>query len=139
MHEKSCGTIPYTIKNGIIHYLLVKALDDGYCGFPKGHTEPNESEEATALRETWEETSINPIIDDGFRYEITYQTDHSTQKTVVYFLAYFKDQIPTHNEGFENFQYLLLPLKEALDKLTFENAQDMLKSANDYLAKLEIR
>ena len=37
MLEKSCGTIPYTINNGTIHYLLVKAKDDGYCGFPKGH------------------------------------------------------------------------------------------------------
>ncbi len=37
MIEKSCGTIPYTIKDGTIYYLLLKALDDGYCGFPKGH------------------------------------------------------------------------------------------------------
>ena len=42
MLEKSCGTIPYTINNGTIHYLLVKAKDDGYCGFPKGHVEANE-------------------------------------------------------------------------------------------------
>jgi len=42
MIEKSCGTIPYTINNGTIYYLLVKAKDDGYCGFPKGHVEANE-------------------------------------------------------------------------------------------------
>ncbi len=137
MQEKSCGTIPYTIKNGIIHYLLVKALDDGYCGFPKGHVEPNESEKDTAFRETWEETSIKPIINSHFRYEISYQMENGIQKTVVYFLADFKDQIPAHNKGFENFQYLLLPLEDALEELTFENAQVMLKTANDYLTKLK--
>ena len=35
MLEKSCRTIPYTINNGTIYYLLEKARDDGYCGFPK--------------------------------------------------------------------------------------------------------
>ena len=133
MFEKSCGTIPYTIKDGTIYYLLLKALDDGYCGFPKGHVELGESEKETALRETWEETSIKPILNSAFRYEISYRMDNGNDKTVVYFLADFQDQTPTHNNGFENHEYLILPFEEALRELTFDNSKEMLKSANEYL------
>lgn len=52
------------------------------------------------------------------------------------FLADFQDQTPTHNNGFEKQQYLILPFEEALDELTFDNSKEMLKSANEYLIKL---
>ena len=133
MLEKSCGTLPYTIKNGVIHYLLVMAEDDGYCGFPKGHAEDGETEAETAFRETWEETSIAPEINTDFRYEISYITDSGNFKTVVYFLAKFQDQVPMRNSNFENFRYLLLPLDEACQALTFENARIMLKAADEFL------
>ncbi len=133
MFEKSCGTIPYIVKDGVIYYLLVKAKDDGYCGFPKGHVEENESEEKTALRETLEETSINVQINPEFRYEISYQMDNGNTKTVVYFLAKFQNQTPKRNKDFEDFHYLMLPFEKAYQQLTFENAKQMLKKANDFL------
>ncbi len=133
MLEKSCGTIPYTVEDGVIYYLLVKAKDDGYCGFPKGHVEMGESEEKTALRETWEETSIHVQINTAFRYEISYQLDHGNTKTVVYFLANFQNQTPKRNKDFEDFDYLILPFERAHQQLTFENAKQMLKKANDFL------
>ena len=107
MLEKSCGTIPYTIKNGTVCYLLVKAKDDGYCGFPKGHVEKNESEEETALRETLEETSIHTQINSAFRYEISYQMGNGNTKTVVYFLAKFQNQTPKRNKDFEDLAKLI--------------------------------
>ena len=134
MLEKSCGTIPYTINNGTIHYLLVKAKDDGYCGFPKGHVEANESEEETSLRESLEETSVNVQINRDFRYEISYQMDNGNIKTVIYFLANFKNQTPKRNNDFEDFEYLLLSFDLALQELTFENTKQMLKKANDFLS-----
>jgi ADP-ribose pyrophosphatase YjhB (NUDIX family) len=57
MKEKSCGTVLYTVKENVIHYLLIRATDT-YCGLPKGHVEAGETEHETALRETREETSI---------------------------------------------------------------------------------
>ena len=139
MIEKSCGTIPYTINNGTIHYLLVRAKDDGYCGFPKGHVEENESEEETALRETLEETSVNVQINRAFRYEISYQINNGNTKNVVYFLAEFQNQTPKRNKDFEDFEYLLFPFDRALQKLTFENARQMLRKANDFLTDAETK
>ena len=54
-------------------------------------------------------------------------------KTVVYFLGYFSDQTPAHNDGFESLEYLLLPFKAAHRALTFENAKNILKQADDYI------
>ncbi|MBQ8430055.1 MAG: NUDIX domain-containing protein [Clostridia bacterium] len=133
MLEKSCGTIPYTIKDGCVYYLLIKAEDNGTCGFPKGHVEEGESEAETALRETWEETSIKPVIKKGFRYEISYPLQNGNEKTVVYFLAEFQNQVPTRNAGFEKYAYLLLPFEKATVSLSFESARLMLKTANDFL------
>lgn len=133
MFEKSCGTIPYTIKDNSIYYLLVKTKNNNYCGFPKGHVERSESEEDTAFRETLEETSVSVAINGGFRREITYKLNSGNDKTVVYFLAYFRDQSPTRNGDFEDFEYLLLPFDDAYQALTFDNTKQILKEANEFL------
>ena len=133
MLEKSCGTIPYTKKNGQVHYLLIKIKENGYCGFPKGHMESGENEQETALRETWEETSIQVQLRTGFRYELSYRMPGGNQKNVVYFLADFGDQLPANNEGFENFDYLILSFEEAVNTLTFENSRQMLKEAHQFM------
>lgn len=135
MTEKSCGTIPYTLKNGIVNYLLIKAKDDGFCGFPKGHMENNETEIETALRETYEETSIKVKINSDFRYETSYQMKSGNTKVVVYFLAEYENQDPKRNEGFESFDFLMLPYEKAYNELTFNEAKEMLKLANEYLTK----
>ena len=114
--------------------MLVKAKDDGYCGFPKGHVEKDESETETALRETLEETSIQVSIHPKFRYAITYEMNNGIKKTVVYYLARFQNQSPKRYKDFEDFEYLLLPFDKAYQELTFENTKQMLKSANEFLA-----
>ncbi len=133
LHEKSCGTVPYTKQDGEILYLLIRARDDGYCGFPKGHMEQGETEQETALRETWEETSLTPTLIDAFRCVTSYTMSGGRQKTVVYFPAQFADQMPTHQNGFETFDYLLLPYEQARAALTFENARNMLQEINAFL------
>ena len=136
MLEKSCGTVPYTIKDGAIYYLLISSKDNKNRGFPKGHVEPGESETETALRETLEETSLTVEILDGFRHEVTYTLYNGNIKTVVYFLADFGDKEPKRNAYFEDFKYLILPYEEAYSALTFDNAKELLEKANEYLKKV---
>ena len=133
MKEKSCGTIPYTAKDKTIYYLLVKAKGNGYCGFPKGHVERDESEIETALRETFEETSVRVEVNKDFRRETVYKIRNGVEKTVVYYLASFRDQIPARNYNFEDFEYMLLPFEQADRELTFDSAKQILKDANDFL------
>lgn len=133
MEEKSCGTIPFTIKGGVPYYLLIKSKLNGDCGFPKGHIEADETEAETALRETWEETSVNVTVNTKFRYELSYQMKNGNLKTVVYFLASFENGKPRKNDNFEDFDYLILPFDRAYKELTFENAKQILRSANEFL------
>ena len=136
MKEKSCGTVLYTVKENVIYYVLLKARD-GYCGFPKGHVEAGETECETALRETWEETSIRAEIVGDFRREVTYRMKNGNEKTVVYFLAHYSDQTPAHNPGFEIREHLVLPLEEACAALTFENTKEILRDAEKYIINIE--
>ncbi len=133
VEERSCGTLPYTIKNGVIHYLLIRSKSTGDCGFPKGHIEVGESEIETAVRETWEETSIRVNVNGSVRYEISYQMGNGNLKTVVYFPAHFCDEEPRRNNDFEDFDYLILPFDKAYEALTFENTKQMLKATNEFL------
>ena len=136
MKEKSCGTVLYTVKENVIHYVLLKARD-GYCGFPKGHVEAGESEQDTALRETWEETSIRAEIVGDFHRETVYKMRNGNEKAVVYFLARYSDQTPAHNPGFEIREHLVLPLEEACKALTFENTKEILQDAEEYIIDIE--
>ena len=138
MKEKSCGTVLYTVKDNVIHYLLIKATDT-YCGFPKGHVEAGETEHETALRETWEETSIRAEIVGDFRREVTYRMKNGNEKTVVYFLAHYSDQTPAHNPGFEIRHFLSLPLDAACRALTFENTRQILRDAEEYIKERRVR
>ena len=132
--EKSCGTVSYTLRGGVPYYLLIRSRD-GYCSFPKGHMEMGESEQQTALRETWEETSVRTDIRRDKRWEISYSIGRGKRKKVVYFLATFKDQKPCRNEGFENNEILLLPYTEALAALTHKDTKTMLTEADAAVRK----
>ena len=132
MLEVSCGIILFEYKNNEPYFLLIKDYNGNY-GFPKGHIEKGESELVTAFRETLEETSIIPKIIDGFRAETTYKMPNGNQKRVVYFLGNFENQIPKQNEGFEKFDFLILPYQKAYEILSFENTKQLLLKANSFI------
>ena len=133
MTEKSCGTVPYIIKDGKIYYLLVKSKYNGQCGFPKGHVEEGESETETAFRETFEETSLEVTVNREFRYEMSYPMNNGNTKTAVYFIGKLHGGEAKRNGSFEDFEYLLLDFEEAYKALTFDNTKLMLEKANGFL------
>lgn len=61
--RRSCGVIPYRYRNGIKEYLIILQTN-GCWSFPKGHIEPGETEQQTALRELMEETGLTADLQD---------------------------------------------------------------------------
>ena len=132
IYEKSAGAVVYTVSEDKIKYLLIKS-QNGDIGFPKGHVEQGENEEAAALREIYEETSIKAEPTDDFKTEIEYTMPNGKSKTVIYFTASYTNQTPKHNDGFEHNEYMLLEYDAALNSLTFENTKEILIKANEFI------
>jgi len=103
--------------------------------FVKGKMEEGETEYETALRETNEETGINDVkFVDGFREEIEYYFRAENQdihKKVIFFLGKTKttDVVLSH----EHLDYIWLSFDNALDKITYENAKNLLKKSKEFL------
>ena len=64
VNEKSCGAIVFSYENGIRKYVITRGtgIYKEFCGFPKGHMEPGETETETALREVKEETGLDVSV-----------------------------------------------------------------------------
>ena len=83
--RKSCGVIPYRLENGRRKYLLLKQ-NNGSWSFPKGHMEPGETEQQTALRELLEEAGLSVRRDWEKRVSLEYPLAPYGRKRLVLFL-----------------------------------------------------
>lgn len=103
---------------------------------PKGHIEQGETEERAAKREVKEETGLNDVeFVEGFREEIHYWfkfQGKTISKTVVFYLGQTHEETITISS--EHLGYEWLPCEEALEKLTFQNARDVLKKAHGFVS-----
>ena len=131
-HEKSCGIIPFINKDNKTQVLLIKQNND-VIGFPKGHVEPNETEEQTALRECLEETSLNVKIVEGFREEVSYYMEqYKAYKTVVFFIG-MVESTHIHRQESEVNDIYMVEVDEALNLITFDTTKDLLLKAKSFL------
>lgn len=129
-YEKTCGAI--VVENGKI--LIVKQKE-GTVSFPKGHVEPNETEEETALREVKEETGIDIKIISGYRYVTTYKAKINTIKEVVIFLARkISGQETPQESEIANVEWV--NLNEVSERLTYENLKKLYNDAYDDIVHL---
>jgi bis(5'-nucleosidyl)-tetraphosphatase len=141
--EKSAGAIIFRKRGERIFYLLLhypgashRAKKD-YWDFPKGHIEKGEKERDTVKREVLEETGLKKIkFVEGFKEKIKYFfrfQGETILKTVVFYLCQSqkeKVKISTEHVGFQWFSF-----EQALEKLSFENSKEILRKANNFLAK----
>ena len=79
--EKSCGMIIFKNEFDKLK-VLVEHQVEGHWSLPKGHVEEGETEEETAIRETFEETGINSRGVGDFREVITYYVKDNILKAV---------------------------------------------------------
>ena len=119
----------FTCIDGEIKYVLAQSLG-GHFGFPKGHVEPGETEEETALREIYEEVNLHPKIIPGFRAVSEYYIpDIDVHKQVIFFLAeYRKQQIVYQKEELQS--ATLVSYEEAMELLIHEENKRILTDAH---------
>jgi bis(5'-nucleosidyl)-tetraphosphatase len=136
LREKSCGAVVYLRKGSETLYLLLN-YEAGHWDFVKGNVEINESEKETVVRELREETGITDAkFIEGFKERIEYyyrRQGDTVHKEVVFYLM----ETSTENItlSFEHIGSIWLNYSQAMEKLTFKNAKEMLKKADEFLKK----
>jgi len=140
--ERSAGAIIFRREDSKTLFLLLHYPSTGhrtskdYWDLPKGHIEQGETEGKTVRREVAEETGIKDVeFIPKFRETIKYffkWEGKTIFKTVAYYLLETKTKeikISEEHVGFDWLEY-----EAAIERLTFKNAREILKKANDYLS-----
>ena len=133
--ETSAGGVVYRVADGRPLFLLIR---DSYknWGFPKGHLENGERPEAAALREVREETGLTGLETRGaietidwyfrFRGRLIHKVCH------FFLMETASDRTsPQRAEGITACRWA--PFDEALQVISYANARDVLKRAQEMI------
>ena len=127
--EKSCGAVVYNPKK---HSFLIIKMLNGNWGFPKGHTEDQETDIQTAIREVTEETGINIEILDGFKKSIKYIPFPEVLKKVIFFIGITEEEKVTIDRD-EIEDYMWCSYEEALKMITYKPQRDVMESSLQFI------
>lgn len=127
--EKSCGAVVYNPERQ--SFLIIKMLN-GNWGFPKGHTENQETDIQTAIREVTEETGIKIEILDGFKKSIKYIPFPEVLKEVIFFIGITKEEKVVIDKG-EIEDYMWCSYEEALKMITYKPQRDIMESSLQFI------
>ncbi len=138
-HEKSCGALVLRRDedDGKLYILMIRHKAGGHRSFPKGHMERGETEYMTAVREVYEETSVQIRIDIDFRETVHYHPLPGVSKEVVYFLTETKQKNIRAREG-EIAQVEWVPIDQAESSLTHENDRTVFRAAMKKIKELQL-
>jgi 8-oxo-dGTP pyrophosphatase MutT (NUDIX family) len=137
--ETSAGGVIYRWSQGTAQVLLIR---DRYqhWGFPKGHLEGAETAADAALREVEEETGLRELrlgpqlrtIDWYFRFR-----GRLIHKFCHFYLIESPegDTCPQVEEGIT--ECIWLPLQQAIDSISYDNAREVLRLAADVLLAVD--
>jgi 8-oxo-dGTP pyrophosphatase MutT (NUDIX family) len=112
----------------------------GHWDFVKGHVEKGEAEADTVRRETVEETGLSDVdFVDGFRERISYyyrRGGRTVFKEVIFYLLQAnREEVQISGE---HVGYAWLDYPQAMRRLTFKNARNVLRKANVYLERMRL-
>ena len=136
IEETSSGVVLFRKENEKILFLLLN-YPSGHWDFAKGRIEENESLHEAAVRETREETGITDLefimsFEEKIEYHFQFE-GKLIHKQVVFFLA--KTKTSDVKVSHEHTDFIWLDYENALKKITYENARNILSKANKLLIK----
>jgi len=124
--EYSVGSVVFYHDLKALQVLLIQQKNGLHIGFPKGHVEPNETKEDTALRETLEEVGLRIEL-TPHALDIRYTLPNGKEKKVTYFIAYSHTLMTTIQEE-EIIWARFFFVEDALKMLTYDNDKYVLKT-----------
>ena len=137
LYESSCGAVVFRKENDEKKFLLIRNRRSAHWGFPKGHIEPGETEEETAIREVLEETGIEIKILPDFVKKSNYTIQGKIEKSVSIFLGQTNQtQYNLQIEEIEECGWF--SFDEAFKTLNYENDKYILSEVKDYFIKNNI-
>jgi 8-oxo-dGTP pyrophosphatase MutT (NUDIX family) len=130
---EQAGGIVFRRNRAGISILLVRAKRDPSAWiFPKGHIEPGETARATAVRETREEAGVQGEafgeIGDPQEFEWLGRW---------YRVQYFLIRMTSESDETDGREKSWFPFDEALDRVSFTSARDLLRQALKKIEALE--
>jgi len=119
------GCVVYRNDDGRVRFLVISSSTGEHWVLPKGHIDPGEAPETTALRELAEETGvlgeiIRPLSIQSF--------DMNGREVVI---QYFLVRMTGSQEAAENRKLLWEELNNAREKLSFIEGKQALKDTVD--------
>ncbi len=127
-YEKSCGVLPYRVRDGHKEFLLVFETFSKCWSLPKGHMEAGESELQTALRELAEETGLTANIDASRSAAIEYPISDFAQKEVVFYLGEVSGDPKVREGEIDKYRWVTSEeLKDYLFPDTYDACKKLLK------------
>ena len=136
IEETSAGIVLFRKEESKKLFLLLH-YPSGHWDFVKGKMEKGESIHQTAVREAKEETGIMDIVFlNDFEEWINYNFQHEGElidKKVVFFLAETKTKDVEISH--EHLNYIWMDYNSAMEKITFDNAKNVLTKAQALLSK----
>ena len=134
--ETSAGGVIYRWQEQTPHVLLIR---DAYqhWGFPKGHLESGETPDAAALREVEEETGLGDLV-LGPRLQTIDWYFRARGRLIHKFCHFYLIEAPTGEttpqteEGITDCRWL--PLADAIEQISYDNAREVLRRAAEELA-----
>jgi 8-oxo-dGTP pyrophosphatase MutT (NUDIX family) len=135
--QHSAGIILYKMHEGERLYLLLHYIS-GHWDFAKGKIEPGETVHQAALRELAEETSLTATLlegfEDSFAYTFKDRAGNAIHKTVTFFVGYTNNNSVRLSREHKNYSWV--SYEQALARLTYDNARQVLYHAHQFLNNL---
>lgn len=137
--EHSAGGIVYKIDNDGIKIAVIYREFHQDWTLPKGHLEEGESPEQAAIREVKEEVGLDTNIIKHIGYSIYRFTDRKKQELIQKKVDYFLMELVKDNNQIQESEVdklEWLPFMKAIDRLSFNRDQDLVKQCIAEISQL---